>query len=197
MSEDVFGPFFSGNVDQPMPFEKVYHPKLQCLTCHLQWEMQASSRDRRGRFFPQGRARPKIYGAGRGSVLNLQGGADTIFQKPVKNVCYSRGNLNLHLHILNIHNHGRYYDHNHCSIFSHCFIMDFLNCESVTFNLPRHCPTFFTIFAGRGRAGCFTGWGGPSIPGLRTIFDAFALFTEQNIITNYSEVLGHLLSVES
>ena len=45
MSEDVFGPFFSGNVDQPMPFEKVNYPKLECLTCDLQWEMQASSRD--------------------------------------------------------------------------------------------------------------------------------------------------------
>ena len=73
MSEDVFGPFFSGNVDQPMPFEKVYHPKLQCLTCDLKWEMQASSRDGRGR------ARPKIYEAGWGRVLNLQGGADTNF----------------------------------------------------------------------------------------------------------------------
>ena len=29
------------------------------------------------------------------------------------------------------------------------------------------------------------------------IFDAFALLTEQNIETNYSEVMGHLLSVES
>ena len=40
--------------------------------------MQASSRDGRGR------ARPKIYEAGWGRVLNLQGGADTNFQKPVK-----------------------------------------------------------------------------------------------------------------
>ena len=39
--------------------------------------------------------------------------------------------------------------------------------------------------------------GGLSIPDLRTIFDAFALFAEQNIETNYSEVMGHLLSVES
>ena len=73
MSEGVFGPFFSGNVDQPMPFEKVNYPKLQCLTCDLQWELQASSRDGRGRFFSQGGARPKIYGAGWGRVLNLQG----------------------------------------------------------------------------------------------------------------------------
>ena len=74
--------------------------------------------------------------------------------------------------------------------------MDFLNWKdpkSVTFILPRHCPTFFTIFAGRGRVGR----GRPSIPGLRTIFDAFALLTKENIETNYSGAMGHLLSVDS
>ena len=75
MSEDVFGPFFSGNVDQPMPFEKVYHPKLQCLTYDLQWDMQASSRDGRGRFFFTGRGKAKnIRGVvGKGSKYARRG----------------------------------------------------------------------------------------------------------------------------
>ena len=75
MSEDVFGPFFSGNVDQPMPFEKVYYRKLKCLTCDLQWEVQASSRDLRGRFFSTGRGKAKnIWGeVGKGSKSARRG----------------------------------------------------------------------------------------------------------------------------
>ena len=60
-------------------------------------------------------------------------------------------------------------------------------------------PHVFYHFCGTGQGGVFhwVGRGGLSIPGLGTIFDAFALLTEQNIETDYSEVLGHLLSVES
>ena len=41
--------------------------------CRLEAGMDGES------FFSQGRARPKIYRAGWGRVLNLQGGADTNF----------------------------------------------------------------------------------------------------------------------
>ena len=58
--------------------------------------------------------------------------------------------------------HDSYYDHNHCSVLSYCFIMAFLNWKDSrvsTLFCPANAPSFY-VFAGRGRKGVS---GGPAI----------------------------------
>ena len=55
--------------------------------------------------------------------------------------------------------HDSYYDHNHCSVLSYCFIMAFLNWKDSRVSIlfcPANAPSFY-VFAGRGRKGVSRG----------------------------------------
>ena len=106
-------------------------------------------------------------GAGKGS--KYAGRGTYCVYRLIEIICYSRGNLDLHRvkwkwNILNINNH-HFYDYNHSSVLSSCFIMDILNGKNSRVSpsiFPRQCPAVLTNFAGRaGMQRCFKGWGTP------------------------------------